>query len=221
MPPRSTTTNSRERRLGSAPMIPMQDDSGIEQSPPNPAGAVESAGAIAGATAGATAGAGADGAGATTGATADGVEFAEDSQQKNSKKNKRYSVPADRFHLTIPPVMQVFSPKSLRRTVLRSCPKPNPKTSIEKTRQKQERRAAQVVVIILSAFIMCWAPFFLLNVIEPLMQAPVDNTVWWWAVWLGYVQSWAESGKSQGTEITIRKEPRGSFFALNILLFTC
>lgn len=65
------------------------------------------------------------------------------------------------------------------------------KARLSRRRQKQESRAAKVVVIVLAAFVLLWAPFFIVNVVAPLCdsQCNIGEEVWKIVTWMGYCNS--------------------------------
>ena len=54
---------------------------------------------------------------------------------------------------------------------------------------RAETKAAKTLSIIMGVFCTCWCPFFLLNVIDPIIGYRVPFTAWQLALWLGYVNS--------------------------------
>lgn len=65
---------------------------------------------------------------------------------------------------------------------------------LKRRRQKQESRTARVVLIVLGAFVIFWAPFFVLNVVLPwcgeaCLGQQAQAVVWRWAVFWGYINS--------------------------------
>uniref|UniRef100_A0A914VZ02 G-protein coupled receptors family 1 profile domain-containing protein n=1 Tax=Plectus sambesii TaxID=2011161 RepID=A0A914VZ02_9BILA len=65
---------------------------------------------------------------------------------------------------------------------------------LKRRRQKQENRTARVVLIVLGAFVIFWAPFFVLNVVLPwcgetCLGQQAQAVVWRWAVFWGYINS--------------------------------
>ncbi len=54
---------------------------------------------------------------------------------------------------------------------------------------KQERKAAKTLSVIMGAFCGCWCPFFVFNILDPLMGYTIPFTAWQLALWLGYVNS--------------------------------
>ena len=54
---------------------------------------------------------------------------------------------------------------------------------------KQERKAAKTLSVIMGAFCGCWCPFFIFNVLDPVLGYKIPFTAWQLALWLGYVNS--------------------------------
>lgn len=59
----------------------------------------------------------------------------------------------------------------------------------KKGKLKQETKAAKTIVIIMGCFCICWFPFFIMNIIDPLIGYKIDYVPWTIALWLGYVNS--------------------------------
>lgn len=59
----------------------------------------------------------------------------------------------------------------------------------KKGRLKRETKAAKTIVIIMGCFFVCWFPFFILNIIDPLIGYKIPYVPWTVALWLGYVNS--------------------------------
>ena len=58
----------------------------------------------------------------------------------------------------------------------------------EKT-MRHERKAAKTLSIIMGTYSMCWFPFFIFNVVDPMVGYRIPFTAWQLALWLGYVNS--------------------------------
>ena len=58
------------------------------------------------------------------------------------------------------------------------------KTSIE-----TETKAAKTLCIIMGCFCLCWAPFFVTNIVDPFVDYTVPGQVWTAFLWLGYINS--------------------------------
>ncbi|XP_050397572.1 5-hydroxytryptamine receptor 4 [Patella vulgata] len=54
---------------------------------------------------------------------------------------------------------------------------------------KQETKAAKTLGIIMGCFSVCWFPFFIFNVIDPLIGYKIPYNIWIVALWLGYINS--------------------------------
>ncbi|KAK3094515.1 hypothetical protein FSP39_002759 [Pinctada imbricata] len=58
-----------------------------------------------------------------------------------------------------------------------------------KRKLKQETKAAKTIGIIMGCFCVCWFPFFIVNVIDPLIGHKITYVPWTIALWLGYLNS--------------------------------
>ncbi|XP_069620271.1 5-hydroxytryptamine receptor 4 isoform X1 [Ranitomeya imitator] len=56
-------------------------------------------------------------------------------------------------------------------------------------RMKTETKAAKTLCIIMGCFCLCWAPFFITNVIDPFINYTVPGQIWTAFLWLGYINS--------------------------------
>ncbi|XP_014770533.1 5-hydroxytryptamine receptor 4 isoform X2 [Octopus bimaculoides] len=54
---------------------------------------------------------------------------------------------------------------------------------------KHEAKAAKTLGIIMGCFCVCWCPFFIINVIDAIIQYQTPYYLWQVAVWLGYSNS--------------------------------
>ncbi|XP_069140043.1 5-hydroxytryptamine receptor 4-like [Argopecten irradians] len=54
---------------------------------------------------------------------------------------------------------------------------------------KRETKAAKTISIIMGCFCVCWFPFFILNIIDPLIGYKIPYIPWTVALWLGYLNS--------------------------------
>uniref|UniRef100_A0A087XFV2 5-hydroxytryptamine receptor 4 n=1 Tax=Poecilia formosa TaxID=48698 RepID=A0A087XFV2_POEFO len=52
-----------------------------------------------------------------------------------------------------------------------------------------ETRAAKTLAIIMGCFSLCWAPFFITNVVDPFINYSVPWQMWTAWLWLGYINS--------------------------------
>lgn len=57
------------------------------------------------------------------------------------------------------------------------------------SRMKIETKAAKTLAVIMGCFCLCWAPFFITNVLDPFIQYSVPWQVWATWLWLGYINS--------------------------------
>lgn len=58
-----------------------------------------------------------------------------------------------------------------------------------KSKFKQESKAAKTLGIIMGCFSVCWFPFFIMNIIDPLIGYSILYVPWQIALWLGYINS--------------------------------
>ncbi|XP_009470522.1 PREDICTED: 5-hydroxytryptamine receptor 4 [Nipponia nippon] len=56
-------------------------------------------------------------------------------------------------------------------------------------RMKTETKAAKTLCIIMGCFCLCWAPFFITNVVDPFINYTVPGKLWTAFLWLGYINS--------------------------------
>uniref|UniRef100_A0A4W3HLC3 G-protein coupled receptors family 1 profile domain-containing protein n=1 Tax=Callorhinchus milii TaxID=7868 RepID=A0A4W3HLC3_CALMI len=54
---------------------------------------------------------------------------------------------------------------------------------------RKERKAAKTLGIIIGCFLLCWVPFFTLNIIDPLLGYQADSILIEVFLWLGYLNS--------------------------------
>ncbi|KAG7476678.1 hypothetical protein MATL_G00085380 [Megalops atlanticus] len=57
------------------------------------------------------------------------------------------------------------------------------------SRMKIETKAAKTLAVIMGCFCLCWAPFFVTNVVDPFIQYSVPWQMWTAWLWLGYINS--------------------------------
>lgn len=57
------------------------------------------------------------------------------------------------------------------------------------SRMKIETKAAKTLAVIMGCFCLCWAPFFITNVLDPFIQYSVPWQMWTTWLWLGYINS--------------------------------
>ncbi|KAA0709207.1 5-hydroxytryptamine receptor 4 [Triplophysa tibetana] len=56
-------------------------------------------------------------------------------------------------------------------------------------RMRIETKAAKTLCIIMGCFCLCWAPFFITNVVDPFIDYSVPEQLWAACLWLGYINS--------------------------------
>ncbi|XP_056587125.1 5-hydroxytryptamine receptor 4 [Triplophysa dalaica] len=56
-------------------------------------------------------------------------------------------------------------------------------------RLKNETKAAKTLAVIMGCFCLCWAPFFVTNVVDPFIDYIVPPQIWTAWLWLGYINS--------------------------------
>ncbi|KAM6999853.1 5-hydroxytryptamine receptor 4 isoform 1-T1 [Tautogolabrus adspersus] len=56
-------------------------------------------------------------------------------------------------------------------------------------RMRTETKAAKTLCIIMGCFCLCWAPFFVTNVVDPFIDYTVPDQLWAACLWLGYINS--------------------------------
>ncbi|KAG1943481.1 5-hydroxytryptamine receptor 4 isoform X1 [Pimephales promelas] len=57
------------------------------------------------------------------------------------------------------------------------------------SRIKNETKAAKTLAVIMGCFCLCWAPFFITNVVDPFINYSVPWQMWTAWLWLGYINS--------------------------------
>uniref|UniRef100_A0A667YI63 5-hydroxytryptamine receptor 4 n=1 Tax=Myripristis murdjan TaxID=586833 RepID=A0A667YI63_9TELE len=56
-------------------------------------------------------------------------------------------------------------------------------------RMRVETKAAKTLAVIMGCFCLCWAPFFITNVVDPFIHYSVPWQLWTAWLWLGYINS--------------------------------
>ncbi|XP_007902405.1 5-hydroxytryptamine receptor 4-like isoform X1 [Callorhinchus milii] len=54
---------------------------------------------------------------------------------------------------------------------------------------KRETKAAKTLGIIMGCFCLCWAPFFITNIVDPFIEYSTPMQLWNACLWLGYINS--------------------------------
>lgn len=57
------------------------------------------------------------------------------------------------------------------------------------SRMRMETKAAKTLAVIMGCFCLCWAPFFITNVVDPFIHYSVPWQLWTTWLWLGYINS--------------------------------
>uniref|UniRef100_A0AAV2IX35 5-hydroxytryptamine receptor 4 n=1 Tax=Knipowitschia caucasica TaxID=637954 RepID=A0AAV2IX35_KNICA len=57
------------------------------------------------------------------------------------------------------------------------------------SRMRIETKAAKTLAVIMGCFCLCWAPFFITNVVDPFINYSVPWQLWTAWLWLGYINS--------------------------------
>ncbi|XP_069560698.1 5-hydroxytryptamine receptor 4 isoform X3 [Brachyistius frenatus] len=73
------------------------------------------------------------------------------------------------------------------RTTTASCS--SEQAPIANSRMRIETKAAKTLAIIMGCFCLCWAPFFITNVVDPFIHYSVPWQLWTAWLWLGYINS--------------------------------
>lgn len=66
---------------------------------------------------------------------------------------------------------------------------PSEQTPMANSRMRVETKAAKTLAIIMGCFCLCWAPFFITNVVDPFIHYSVPWQLWTAWLWLGYINS--------------------------------
>uniref|UniRef100_A0A667Y7Z9 5-hydroxytryptamine receptor 4 n=1 Tax=Myripristis murdjan TaxID=586833 RepID=A0A667Y7Z9_9TELE len=69
-----------------------------------------------------------------------------------------------------------------------SAPVPGP-APVTTSRMRVETKAAKTLAVIMGCFCLCWAPFFITNVVDPFIHYSVPWQLWTAWLWLGYINS--------------------------------
>lgn len=67
--------------------------------------------------------------------------------------------------------------------------RPQPADQHSTHRMRTETKAAKTLCIIMGCFCLCWAPFFVTNIVDPFIDYTVPGQVWTAFLWLGYINS--------------------------------
>uniref|UniRef100_A0A3Q2D265 5-hydroxytryptamine receptor 4 n=1 Tax=Cyprinodon variegatus TaxID=28743 RepID=A0A3Q2D265_CYPVA len=70
-----------------------------------------------------------------------------------------------------------------------SAPVTDPLDHYWHNRMRIETKAAKTLAVIMGCFCLCWAPFFITNVVDPFIHYSVPWQLWTAWLWLGYINS--------------------------------
>ncbi|KAJ2946675.1 hypothetical protein O0L34_g12734 [Tuta absoluta] len=79
-----------------------------------------------------------------------------------------------RAHLALPSPLRAISPVKSATTLSSMIPR--------------QRRATQAIIMLMSLFLLCWSPFFIMLPMDSICNC-VGDTTWQWCTWLGYANS--------------------------------
>lgn len=80
----------------------------------------------------------------------------------------------------------LLEPSHLRTTMGSSSLEQAP---VGSSRMRIETKAAKTLAVIMGCFCLCWAPFFITNVVDPFIHYSVPWQLWTAWLWLGYINS--------------------------------
>uniref|UniRef100_A0A3Q3QPD1 5-hydroxytryptamine receptor 4 n=1 Tax=Monopterus albus TaxID=43700 RepID=A0A3Q3QPD1_MONAL len=60
---------------------------------------------------------------------------------------------------------------------------------VSNSHMRVETKAAKTLAVIMGCFCLCWAPFFITNVVDPFIHYTVPWQLWTAWLWLGYINS--------------------------------
>ncbi|XP_056289216.1 5-hydroxytryptamine receptor 4 isoform X2 [Pseudoliparis swirei] len=66
---------------------------------------------------------------------------------------------------------------------------PSEQAPLANSRMRIETKAAKTLAVIMGCFCLCWAPFFITNVVDPFIHYSVPWQLWTAWLWLGYINS--------------------------------
>uniref|UniRef100_A0A3Q2XHZ1 5-hydroxytryptamine receptor 4 n=3 Tax=Haplochromini TaxID=319058 RepID=A0A3Q2XHZ1_HAPBU len=64
-----------------------------------------------------------------------------------------------------------------------------PQAPVGHSRMRIETKAAKTLAVIMGCFCLCWAPFFITNIVDPFIHYSVPWQLWTAWLWLGYINS--------------------------------
>lgn len=91
---------------------------------------------------------------------------------------------------TTPAARRKSSSEPLEDYFLRTAATPcSEQAPIANSRMRIETKAAKTLAVIMGCFCLCWAPFFITNVVDPFIHYSVPWQLWTAWLWLGYINS--------------------------------
>jgi 5-hydroxytryptamine receptor 4 len=107
--------------------------------------------------------------------------------------NKPFSIICSTIAFYIPAVFLIISNVKIYQTARRQAKQIHSLGAHlhrhKKGKLKRETKAAKTIGIIMGCFCVCWCPFFIMNIIDPLIGYKIPYEVFTTAIWLGYVNS--------------------------------
>uniref|UniRef100_A0A3P8X0C3 5-hydroxytryptamine receptor 4 n=1 Tax=Cynoglossus semilaevis TaxID=244447 RepID=A0A3P8X0C3_CYNSE len=80
-------------------------------------------------------------------------------------------------------------PTELYRPRTRAGSPSTDQAAVVNSRMRVETKAAKTLAVIMGCFCLCWAPFFITNVVDPFIHYSVPWQLWTAWLWLGYINS--------------------------------
>ncbi|XP_073078066.1 5-hydroxytryptamine receptor 4 isoform X2 [Manis javanica] len=79
--------------------------------------------------------------------------------------------------------------QALQRAGAPADSRPGPGERHSGPRLRAEAKAAKTLCVVMGCFCLCWAPFFVTNIVDPFIDYTVPGQVWTAFLWLGYINS--------------------------------
>ncbi|NWZ35224.1 5HT4R protein, partial [Brachypodius atriceps] len=105
--------------------------------------------------------------------------------------NKPYAITCSVVAFYIPFLLMVLAYHRIYQHLQepRQHPQQHPPDQHSTHRMKTETKAAKTLCIIMGCFCLCWAPFFVTNIVDPFINYTVPGKLWTAFLWLGYINS--------------------------------